>query len=205
MAEHPLGADVAQCRSHPAEKMSNNIEGIVQAVGTEKNPCKTNHVKRDKDLPALPESVLFQADFPVNIFLQRSVKDRARHVNSLQCSPGNKIPAGPMPDSTDDKGNKKGNGRPRISLISEMHLHRLEQIIQKPTGERYMPPAPEFRNRRRKIGAVEISGQFYIENTCCPQGHVCITGKIAIKLDGVIVRCHYQRDPCEGMNIIIHR
>src|SRR5436853_2909674 len=108
---------------------------------------------------------------------------------TVQSTPDHKCPGAAVPETTEQHRDHdvaiNEPGRPAISA------ERNVKIIAEPARETDVPAMPEVGNARREIRETKIDGQLVTEEARGSDGHVGVTGKIAIDLD----RVEQHRDP----------
>src|SRR3954463_5509617 len=117
----------------------------------------------------------------------------------VEPAPDHKRPGAPMPQASEEhRDHDVAINKPGPSPVS---TERDVKIIAQPARETDVPPMPEVRNVRGKIGKPEIDRELVTEKPGRGDGHVGVAGEIAIDLD----RVKEDRDPGTGRGEIPRR
>jgi hypothetical protein len=112
------------------------------------------------------------------------VVDAQKH--TMQSTPDDKVPRGPVPQTTQKHGYHEVavTAKGSLSASSEGNV----QVVFEKRGERDVPTPPEFDDGGGFVGGIEVQGQIYVEELPQAQSHVGISGKIKVDLKGVAER-----------------
>lgn len=82
-----------------------HVECIIQRFGVEEYPAETYKVKSDQHCNSIvPPFVIY---FPVCFTCQQHPNFMDRQRNPMHGAPDNKVPVGPMPETTEQHGGKQ--------------------------------------------------------------------------------------------------
>ena len=96
-----------------------------------------------------------------------------------------------VPETRQQPDGKQIQDEPR--LCDTRAAHRDVDIIAEPRAERHVPAAPEFRNRCRHVGVIEILRAVVAEHLRQPDRNIRIAAEIIVKLERIADRA----EPCQ--------
>ena len=102
---------------------------------------------------------------------------------AVQGPPEEEGQPGPVPDTADQHGQQQIGVLPHPAVTAA--AQGLVQAVMQPAAQGHVPAAPEVHDTRGLVGRGKILRQAQAQHEGGPHGHVRITGKVEIDLEGV--------------------
>lgn len=115
-----------------------------------------------------------------------------REVHSVEETPGDECPSGPVPQPAQQHRDEQVQigSRSATAVATERNV----EVITEPGGQGDVPASPELGDVAGEIGLVEILGQLNAQQAADPPGDIGVAGEVAIDLQGKIVQAVEQQE-----------
>ena len=155
------------------------------AQGPDKTPC-LGEIRRTKQNPGAIDEGEGQEPGDINRQPEgapacpQSVHDQG---DAVRRTPEHEGPGRAVPESAQEKGEEKV--RQHSGEAFAVAAQRNVQIVAQPTGQGDVPATPEVLNVGGLVGRVEVLRQVNVEEERAADGHVAVSGKVEVQLQGV--------------------
>jgi len=160
--------------------------------GTEHQPSEADQIEGEENARNTPEPPHFgSCGFGAGNDAQPELVQGQRY--AVQRSPKDEAHGRPVPQTAEQHGDEQveiGADTP-LAVAAQRDI----EIIAQPRGERDVPPAPEFGDRGRFVGGVEVLRKAEAQQQGDADGHIRVTREVAIDLQGVAVNSHQAFEP----------
>ena len=159
------------------------VPSLPDAIGPEDNPTDGRQEEGQQHLPNLLQG---RQKPPlrhrVPVFPVLADEDKRQEKDRMECAPGDERPVRPMPKTAHQEDHEcvPDNLRLGAPATAQRNIH----VIPEPGRQRDVPTTPELGDIPAEIREVEVPHRLEPEQLARADGHIRISGEIAINLEG---------------------
>ena len=175
--------------------MQHQLHGA-HRIGAEEQPAEADQVESHEDTGQSADRMhLVSRDFGAGDDREPELVQRQRY--AVQRPPQHEADRRAVPQPAENHGDEQVEIGAQAPLA--VAAQRDVEIVAEPHRERDVPPPPEFGDRGRVVGGVEVLREAEAQQQCQADGHVRITREVAVDLKGIAV------DGCQTLHARIER